>query len=422
MASRLLVGFGSCIFLLLSASLVVQCADDDTSGPSIVFKDAPSSGLHVVEEQACRCTDSGSYECAKKARVADTGTAVLAVAEKTSSDEATPSTDSRDGEDPGDEVPLVGEFDADNMGSMNRMLSWAIKNSDADELKERARHAADPEEIKRRKEVLDFMRSLDLPSDAEVMTLALEDLRNTSLSVEDHAHILEELRYLVEPIDNANDLDKLGGIQQMVEMVANASNPPILRGRAAAVLGTAASNNALVQGQVMSRGTLVHLMEIVSTPGMERETVSAALYTVSALTRNNLASASELVRAGSVGVLAELMGRDTATLEPGNSRLTKKVLSYLADMVHLMGEARGAARDDKDVRGAGDAVAGSDESQDAASAALSNKGILEDAILDRGLLQAVAAALLHKDLEIVEKCLLLIQGLVTEASSTKNFG
>lgn len=43
-----------------------------------------------------------------------------------------------------------------------------------------------------------------MPSDAKLMQIAIDDLKNSSLSLEDRYRALQELLILVEPIDNAN--------------------------------------------------------------------------------------------------------------------------------------------------------------------------------------------------------------------------
>lgn len=43
-----------------------------------------------------------------------------------------------------------------------------------------------------------------MPSDAKLMQIAIDDLKNSSLSLEDRHRALQELLVLVEPIDNAN--------------------------------------------------------------------------------------------------------------------------------------------------------------------------------------------------------------------------
>lgn len=48
------------------------------------------------------------------------------------------------------------------------------------------------------------MEKLKMPSDTELMRIAIADLNNSSLSLEDRQRALNELLILVEHIDNAN--------------------------------------------------------------------------------------------------------------------------------------------------------------------------------------------------------------------------
>ena len=45
-----------------------------------------------------------------------------------------------------------------------------------------------------------------MPSDADLMRISIEDLKNSSTSEEDRQRALNELLTLVEPIDNANGM------------------------------------------------------------------------------------------------------------------------------------------------------------------------------------------------------------------------
>lgn len=50
------------------------------------------------------------------------------------------------------------------------------------------------------------MDKLKTPSDAELMKIAINDLNNLSISLDDRHRALQELLILVEPIDNANGM------------------------------------------------------------------------------------------------------------------------------------------------------------------------------------------------------------------------
>lgn len=52
--------------------------------------------------------------------------------------------------------------------------------------------------------IQELMEKLKMPSDAQLIQIAIDDLNNSTLSLEDSQRALQELLILVEPIDNAN--------------------------------------------------------------------------------------------------------------------------------------------------------------------------------------------------------------------------
>lgn len=52
--------------------------------------------------------------------------------------------------------------------------------------------------------IQELMLQLKTPSDAQLIQIAIDDLNNSTLSLEDSHRALQELLILVEPIDNAN--------------------------------------------------------------------------------------------------------------------------------------------------------------------------------------------------------------------------
>jgi len=90
-----------------------------------------------------------------------------------------------------------------------------------------------------------------MPSDADLMKIAIADLKkNSSISLEGRQRALQELFVLVEAIDNANDLDKLGDLLHVTRELNNENEE--IRTTSTWVLGTASQNNALVQNQVIA--------------------------------------------------------------------------------------------------------------------------------------------------------------------------
>eukprot|EP00958_Prasinococcus_capsulatus_P020868 scaffold2765_cov328-Prasinococcus_capsulatus_cf.AAC.7 len=175
--------------------------------------------------------------------------------------------------------------------SEESLLHWALQHSDpgcshherkegqpppldhgyrtlplADELKKQAEllqsHVASEESLtieERQQRVRDAIEAMKQPSDAELMGIAIKDItvRIPEQSPEvatilaqnatdaELERALEELLYLVEPIDNANDLHTLGGLVPLITLASHPS--PGIRSKAAWVLGVSASNNLQFQ-------------------------------------------------------------------------------------------------------------------------------------------------------------------------------
>ncbi|KAL4354690.1 hypothetical protein GQ457_06G034420 [Hibiscus cannabinus] len=172
--------------------------------------------------------------------------------------------------------------------SLDGMLQWAIGHSDPAKLKEKARdvNRLSPSELRQRQlEIKELMEELKMPSDAQLMQIALDDLSNSSLSLEDRHRALQELLILVEPIDNANDMCKLGGFGVIIRELDHSDSD--VRKFSAWILGKASQNNPYVQKQVLELGGLATLMKMVNSSSADEAT--KAFYAVSALIRNNVA-------------------------------------------------------------------------------------------------------------------------------------
>ncbi|KAG8057368.1 hypothetical protein GUJ93_ZPchr0002g23198 [Zizania palustris] len=191
------------------------------------------------------------------------------------------------GAEPGGGGLVVEDEFAGGFGSLDSMLQWAIGNSDPEKLKENAadvQKLSTDELLKRRMEIKELMEKLKMPSDADLMKIAIADLNNSSISLEDRQRALQELLVLVEPIDNANDLDKVGGLVAVIKDLNNENEE--IRTTSAWVLGKASQNNAFVQNQILGYGALARLVKMGYATSTEE--VAKALYAISALIRDNV--------------------------------------------------------------------------------------------------------------------------------------
>ncbi|KAI3977190.1 hypothetical protein MKX01_035920 [Papaver californicum] len=214
--------------------------------------------------------------------------------------------------------------------SLDGMLHWAIGHSDPAKLKETAQIvqslSADELEI-RQQELKEWVENSKMPSDTQLMQIAIADLKNSSLSSEDHHGALQELLHLVELIDNANDLGKLGGIAAVLQELDNSDLQ--IRITSAWILGKAGQNNPFVQKQILQHGALLKLMKMVQSSSVEEGI--KAMYAVSALSRNSL-DGLELFFAGH----GERLLQDTMSNSSIDIRLRKKSASLVADLAESL--------------------------------------------------------------------------------------
>ncbi|EAZ09731.1 hypothetical protein OsI_32019 [Oryza sativa Indica Group] len=221
---------------------------------------------------------------------------------------------------------VVEDEFAGGFGSLDSMLQWAIGNSDPDKLKEQAegvqKLSAD-ELLKRRMEIKELMEKLKMPSDADLMKIAIADLNNSSISLEDRQRALQELLILVEPIDNANDLDKLGGLVAVIQDLNNANEE--IRTTSAWVLGKASQNNALVQNQILGYGALARLVKMGYATSAEEAT--KALYAISALVRDNINGQEAFHSENGSAMLQHILASNSVDV-----RLQKKAVFLVTDL------------------------------------------------------------------------------------------
>ncbi|KMZ73584.1 hypothetical protein ZOSMA_146G00620 [Zostera marina] len=230
--------------------------------------------------------------------------------------------------------PSIDHTDEDHQqftagfSSLDGMLQWAIGHSDPATLKEKSNHVqslSSDDIMERQTQIKDLMGKLRTPSDGELMKIAIADLNNSSIiSLEDHQRALDELLILVEPIHNANDLDKLGGLIAVIQGLYDSHSN--IRITSAWIIGKACQNNPLVQNQALGHGCLPKLMKMVKS--RDSEEGGKALYAVSSLIRNN--DGGQQIFYAENG---ELMVQDIISNFSIDGRLRKKAMYLVADLV-----------------------------------------------------------------------------------------
>ncbi|VFQ87611.1 unnamed protein product [Cuscuta campestris] len=230
------------------------------------------------------------------------------------------------GAEEGDLNPKAEEEFFGGFSDLEGMLQWAIGHSDPAKLKEAAQDVQklSPEELTARQiELQEFMEKNKMPSDAKLMQIALDDLKNSSVSLEDRVRALNELLELVEPVHNANDLQNLGGLNVIMGELHHSES--VIRTLAAEILGKASQNNLNTQKQVLELGALEILVKMVKMRSIEEAT--KALYAISALVRNNLYGQELFYKEAGEAMLLDILKNSSLDI-----RLHKKSVSLVADL------------------------------------------------------------------------------------------
>ncbi|KAL2631115.1 hypothetical protein R1flu_015801 [Riccia fluitans] len=226
--------------------------------------------------------------------------------------------------------------------SIDSMLQWAIGHADPEKLRGLAQEVQrlTPHEVEKRRAVIrELMGKLKMSSDADLMKVAIADLHNVSLSAEARKRALEELLILVEPIDNANDLNKLGGLVTVIKELDREEVE--LRAAAAAVLAVASENNPVVQAQLLRYGVLPKLMKMVRSSAPKKPQKRFTPYLRSSeishpVMKYFIAMEGFCYLCSCTGRMQELMSNENV-----DTRLQKNALSLVADLAEQRIEIRG---------------------------------------------------------------------------------
>lgn len=276
---------------------------------------------------------------------------------------------------------VAHDADADGgFSSLESMLQWAIGHSDPATLKEAAQVVQNltDTELSSRQSAIKGLLELQMPSDADLMKIAIADLQNATLLVEDRYRALQELLELVESIDNANGLHKLGGLVVVVEELNREEEG--LRILAAWILGKASQNNGVVQDQLLELGVLPRLIQMARSSSAE-EAVKA-LYALSAVIRNHPLGQEHFYLHKGASLLEDLM-KDASS----GIRLRRKSLFLVADLAEQQKQFGGTLVKYKP---------------------------------SKGYLMSVVSLVVEEDLDTQEKALMAIRSLSDLSSSTHN--
>jgi nucleotide exchange factor SIL1 len=171
---------------------------------------------------------------------------------------------------------------------------------------------------------------LKMRSEVEIMAQHVDTLVDQKSTDEQRLHALNELEYYVHQIDNARDLNIIGGLVVVVRCL-NDSDVKI-REAAALVLGAAAQSNQQVQTDCLEHDSLKLLLERLK---VENDDVvrKRLVFAISSMVRQFHLAQKELVKLGGVDVLSGLLNGSDCGEGRACQQLALKALTLMTDLL-----------------------------------------------------------------------------------------
>eukprot|EP00960_Hanusia_phi_P023869 704118-Hanusia_phi.AAC.1 len=224
---------------------------------------------------------------------------------------------------------------------MTRMLQWGVDHTDHESLAERARAIregrAQPTKIDR--EVMDALFGTKVKFLQKVVDKLLSSVRQGD--AEELVEVLEELEGEITDIDNANDLDKLGGLDPVLELLAHEKRE--VKAAALWVVGTAAQSNPVLQELLAGKRVLAKLLAPMeeaavakSRENLDAKLVAKSLYAISTFVRGCKSCLEQFVEGGgatSVSALLSLLSHDSPEVPPVWLSPARKTVALIGDLV-----------------------------------------------------------------------------------------
>ncbi|EKX48151.1 hypothetical protein GUITHDRAFT_106227 [Guillardia theta CCMP2712] len=221
---------------------------------------------------------------------------------------------------------------------MTRMLQWGVDHTDKETLAERARAIregrAQPTKIDR--EVMDALFGTKVKFLQKVVERLLSSVRRDEAG--ELVEVLEELEGEITDIDNANDLDKVGGLQPVLELLSHRERE--VKTAALWVVGTAAQSNPVLQELLAGRHIMAKLLAPMEEAGAAKEVqeldpklLAKSLYAVSTFVRGCRSCLEQFVEGGGAGYINSLL----ALLSRNSPEVPQAWLSPARKTVALVG-------------------------------------------------------------------------------------
>lgn len=200
------------------------------------------------------------------------------------------------------------------------LLKFCLEHSDGRNLVDTPLPARDPADYAWLKQAFN-----DLQTDADRMKKLIQVIQDSNSEFKQKLASLEELEFLLEDLDNANDFHKFGGVAVCLSLLRDSN--PAFRRYGASLVGLASQNNPFEKQFFVVAGVFPLLL---STLAQERvkDVLSKLLSAVSALVDNDPELQQQFLEAGGIAHLGIMVAH--------NDPSTKAKALYLMNKLALV--------------------------------------------------------------------------------------
>eukprot|EP00794_Sanderia_malayensis_P005152 gene5152-5802_t len=184
-----------------------------------------------------------------------------------------------------------------------------------------------------RKELGDSF-GFQIKSDAQIMKLKLELLRSPNSTEQELSIVLDDLENYVHQIDNAVDLEKMGGFELIISYLNH--SVATLQEKAAKVIGSAVQSNPKAQAAALEHEAMPHLLRLISYASNERLRKTCT-FALSAMIRNNPSAQVVFLKMNGLSHVMDLMNSnnnyDSSNNNKASPALVSKFVTLISDLI-----------------------------------------------------------------------------------------
>ena len=199
---------------------------------------------------------------------------------------------------------------ADANGSLNSLLKWSIRNSEATQNDESSNEAGrDPNRGLDPQALSELMGG---PTDADRMRDSMAAIQSPEVDLENKKVAFDNLEQLIETIDNANNMESLGLWMPLVKQLQ--SPEPEMRMFAAWCIATAVSNNPQGQERALVLDAVPTLAKLVQEDS-DKSVRKKAVLALSSEVRNYRPGLEAFAKAMPDGYLPNVKNIDPSDMD-----------------------------------------------------------------------------------------------------------